>query len=76
MSHTLALARRDLGLSDSELARMIGVSEGSAYRTFYGWTKGIRNIDAGRERLLQAYLEGYRPKDWPKNGEAPQDDAS
>lgn len=69
MSHTLAQARRDLGLSDEDLARMIGVSPENAKRQFYKWEKGIRNIDAGRERLLAAYLDGYRPDDWPKGGD-------
>lgn len=70
MSHTLELARRDLGLSDRDLAKMIGVSPERARITFDEWAKGRRNIDAGRERLLQAYLSGYRPDDWPK-GETP-----
>lgn len=61
-------ARRKLGLSVSQIADMLGVSHQHARR----WTAdpgagSYRPINETVERLLQAYLDGYRPKDWPKD---------
>lgn len=58
-------ARRSLGLNrQSDAASMLG----------YSRTASISDIETGKAepngaavRLLQAYLDGYRPDDWPKN---------
>jgi len=56
-------ARQMLGLTAKQLAPLIG----------YNRPASVYDIEAGRERasnavtrLLRAYLEGYRPADWPK----------
>jgi DNA-binding XRE family transcriptional regulator len=55
-------ARKQLGLTQAEFARMVGYS-GKTY---------VANIEAGRyavslpvQRLVAIYLDGYRPDDWP-----------
>lgn len=55
-------ARQTLGLTARQLAPLIG----------YKSPASVYDIEAGREnasgaviRLLQAYLDGYRPTDWP-----------
>lgn len=58
-------ARKSLGLSDEDLARMIGIAPARAVQTFSDWRCGVRNMDAARARLIRAYLDGYRPEDWP-----------
>lgn len=59
--------RRHLGLSVAELADMIGVSHQHARRMTIPPEKGAhRAVNKTVERLLQAYLDGYRPADWPR----------
>ncbi len=55
-------ARKSLGLNQSEMAAMLG----------YGASARISEIENGKMepsetvlRLLRAYLDGYRPRDWP-----------
>ena len=60
-------ARLRLGLSVAQLADMLGVSHQHARRMTIGPDKGAhRPINPTVTRLLQAYLEGYRPHDWPR----------
>ncbi|MES2753830.1 MAG: hypothetical protein V4659_04120 [Pseudomonadota bacterium] len=55
-------ARLALGLNGAEAARVMG----------YGNVSRIYNLEARGEvppqaaRLMQAYLDGYRPADWPQ----------
>ena len=59
-------ARLKLGLSVTQLADMLGVSHQHARRMTIAPDKGAhRPINPTVERLLQAYLDGYRPADWP-----------
>jgi transcriptional regulator with XRE-family HTH domain len=58
-------ARKSLGLTQTELAVVLGYSDGQAR---------VSQIERGEMmphgsviRLLQAYLDGYRPGDWPKD---------
>jgi transcriptional regulator with XRE-family HTH domain len=55
-------ARHTLGLTQAELARALG----------YGSVSRVAELERGARvpggcvvRLLQAYLDGYRPADWP-----------
>lgn len=54
-------ARESLGLTQSQLAKLVG----------YGSQSRIAEVEARHEapacpaRLLRAYLDGYRPGDWP-----------
>lgn len=58
-------ARDKLGLSQTQLARALGVS----VRSVKHWEAGTRQADATAARLIAAYAEGYRPQDWPKGDE-------
>lgn len=58
-------ARSNLGLTQSQMAKLLG----------YGAVARISEIENGSRdpgisvvRLLQAYMEGYRPDDWPDQG--------
>lgn len=56
-----AAGRHALGLTQAQLAAVMG----------YGNKARISEIERGErlpplaERLLRAYLDGYRPDDWP-----------
>ena len=58
----LQQARSNLGLTQQQLAKMLG----------YGLYSRISELEGGRTqitdqcaRLMQAYVDGYRPGDWP-----------
>lgn len=55
-------ARKSLGLTQGQLAKLMGL----AHRTVQKWEGSERKIDPAAVRLLRAYLDGYRPEDWPK----------
>lgn len=56
-------ARKALGLTQAQLAQVMGY----AYKSYVGGLEiGSSKISAQGERLLQAYLAGYRPEDWPE----------
>ena len=55
-------AREALGLTQAQIAPLLG----------YGSQSRIAEIEGGKKRagpavirLLRAYLDGYRPSDWP-----------
>lgn len=61
-------ARLRLGLSVTQLADMLGVSHQHARRMTIAPDKGAhRPINPTVTRLLTAYLDGYRPRDWPRD---------
>lgn len=60
--HEFKEALQTLGLNQTQAASMLG----------YGAAPRISEIVTGKQapsdsvvRLLRAYLDGYRPKDWP-----------
>ena len=55
------IARLTLGLTCNELARLFGVS----VNTIHQLENGHARAPQPTLRLLLAYLDGYRPKDWP-----------
>lgn len=59
----IATIRKALGLSQQELAAVMGY--GNKVR-ISELERGKREIGPAAERLLDAYLKGYRPDDWPK----------
>lgn len=54
-------ARSSLGLTLAHLAAVMGVR----LMTVSDWERGVRQINPMAARLLRAYLDGYRPDDWP-----------
>lgn len=58
-------ARRKLGLTLEQMATMLGYSGSQRRQMQYDLETGRREIREPQERLVAAYLSGYRPKDWP-----------
>lgn len=58
-------ARHTLGLTLDQMARMIGYTGVHARQQMYDMERGERTIRDPQRRLVQAYLSGYRPPDWP-----------
>ncbi|MEO1408171.1 MAG: hypothetical protein AAFV54_17055, partial [Pseudomonadota bacterium] len=61
-------ARHTLGLSLSQLAAMLGYQSDNpaGLRTMGAKLEdGRRTLRDPQRRLLDAYLSGYRPDDWP-----------
>lgn len=59
-------ARRRLGLSVADFAAMLGVRVQHVRRMEMQPGGGThRRVTGTTERLVRAYLSGYRPKDWP-----------
>lgn len=61
-------ARLTLGLTQAQLASVMG----------YGATiriseieRGVRGVSEQTARLMRAYLNGYRPDDWPEKQKPP-----
>jgi DNA-binding XRE family transcriptional regulator len=57
------MVREALGLTQAEMAKMLGY--GSRVRVAE-LEAGTRKPSASVVRLLQAYLNGYQPPDWPR----------
>ena len=59
-------ARHKLGLSVAEMAALLGVTDISLRRLEMDpGHPASRQATDTMSRLLAAYLEGYRPPDWP-----------
>lgn len=58
-------ARAKLQLTMAELAPLLGYDGDLGRAQISLMESGERTIRPAQERLLQAYLDGYRPKDWP-----------
>ena len=54
-------ARKQLGLTQTQAASMLG----RTLRNIQQWEGAEREIDNAAALLLRAYLNGYRPDDWP-----------
>jgi DNA-binding transcriptional regulator YiaG len=61
----LKAARHTLGLSLSQMARFLGYTGKHASLQVRDMESGRRTIRPAQTRLVQAYLDGYRPADWP-----------
>lgn len=57
-------ARRSLGLTQAQLADMLGYARSDRVSEI---ERGIERPSVAVRRLLQAYLDGYRPADWPRS---------
>ncbi len=61
----LQKARRKLGLTLSELAAVLGYRGSEARSQVHHMETGRRPIREPQRRLIEAYMAGYRPDDWP-----------
>ena len=59
-------ARLELGLTGVEMGRMLDINDTKTYRCYEmpADKSQARKLPARAARLLDAYLEGYRPDDW------------
>jgi transcriptional regulator with XRE-family HTH domain len=55
-------ARKHLGLTQTQLAEVMGYYNNTHISRI---ESGFRGMSEQGQKLLQAYLDGYRPKDWP-----------
>lgn len=58
-------ARQQLGLTLEQMATMLGYQGGQRRQMQYDLEAGRRIIREPQRRLIEAYLSGYRPDDWP-----------
>ena len=58
-------ARLTLGLKLREMADMLGYTGAHAAQQIHKLEVGSRDISPPVARLVKAYLDGYRPEDWP-----------
>nr|WP_321482321.1 hypothetical protein [uncultured Cohaesibacter sp.] len=59
-------AREVLGLSQFELGLMFGYKpSGNMRQQISRMERGEKPVNNIHRRLIDAYLSGYRPKDWP-----------
>lgn len=58
-------ARHKLGLSLEQLAALLGYLGTQRRQMMHDIESGRRPLREPQERLLLAYLDGYRPADWP-----------
>lgn len=63
----LARARKRLGLTLEQMAAMLGYDGSQAKSQVHHLETGRREIRPAQRRLIEAYLSGYRPRDWPSN---------
>ncbi len=58
-------ARRKLRLSHWDFATMLGYVGNCRRDMTYFLESGRRPLREPQRRLIEAYLDGYRPEDWP-----------
>lgn len=58
-------ARQSLGLSLEQMASMLGYTGRQRRQMQYDLETGRRLIREPQRRLIRAYMDGYKPEDWP-----------
>lgn len=61
----LTRARKRLGLTLKQMADLLGYEGGHAKSQVHHLETGRREIRPAQRRLIEAYLAGYKPDDWP-----------
>ena len=59
-------ARLQLGLTLDQMADMLGYEGEHRRQMMHRVEVGERSLREPQRRLLEAYLHGYRPNDWPR----------
>lgn len=62
-------ARQTLGLTQTQMGQMLGYQGSHVRQMVFEIEQGQKPLMPCQRRLLQAYVEGYRPKDWPLSPE-------
>lgn len=60
----LKAARLRFGLTLEQMATMLGYQGAQRRQMQYDLETGRRPIREPQRRLIEAYLDGYRPRDW------------
>lgn len=55
-----------LGLTQTQMGHMLGYKGKNVRQMVYEIESGDKPLMPCQARLLQAYVDGYRPEDWPK----------
>jgi len=63
----LTQARLELGLTLEQMASVLGYVGKYRRQMMHDLETGRRAIREPQRRLIEAYLSGYRPKDWPQS---------
>lgn len=63
----LKQARRKLGLTLEQMAVMLGYDGEQKRQMMHRIEIGERALREPQRRLVEAYLAGYRPEDWPNS---------
>lgn len=58
-------ARRKLGLTLEQMATMLGYQGSQRRQMMWDLESGRKPLREPQRRLVEAYLAGYRPPDWP-----------
>jgi len=58
-------ARAKLRLTQTQMGEMLGYQGQHVRQMVYDLETGRRELMPCQRRLVEAYLSGYRPKDWP-----------
>lgn len=58
-------ARLKLGLTQTQLGILLGYKGENIRQQMQDLETGKKDLREPQKRLIIAYLEGYRPKDWP-----------
>lgn len=61
----IAQARQRLGLTLEQMATLLGYDGENRRIMMHKLEHGQRPIREPQRRLVEAYLRGYRPDDWP-----------
>lgn len=61
----LKQARHTLGLTLEQMAAMLGYKGRNLRAMGYDLESGRKDVREPQRRLIEAYLDGYRPPDWP-----------
>lgn len=57
-------ARKSLALTQGQLASVLHLGK-RGQSTVSEWERGVKSPSPHMALLLRAYLDGYRPADWP-----------
>lgn len=58
-------ARLKLGLTQTQLGILLGYKGENIRQQMQDLETGKKDLREPQKRLIIAYLEGYKPKDWP-----------
>lgn len=61
----VSAARRELGLTLEQMATLLGYQGEQRRQMMHDLETGRRPVREPQRRLVEAYLGGYRPEDWP-----------